>query len=163
MKELSVKQMTALQDRLIGALIGLANAINGNDHLIDGENSRLVIEALAAVQADAAVIEGLIERVQAEKYRIVPNCAVCMNRCGRTDDYDMQGLWKGSEESRALRSLILFGILDIAACIYPACADREVILFLYNALFVIGMEDWNAQALLPTLVELGKVRLRYRV
>ena len=156
MTDTSRSRKEMLQDRLTGTLIGLANAINGNEHLIDRDNSRLLLEALAATCPDADIdADGLVElidRVQRGKYRVVPNCAECANRCGRTDDYDMNNLWNAPLESRTLRCRILEGVRAIAAEGGAADGeDREAVLFLLNALFAVGMDDWNAETLQAVL------------
>ena len=145
-----------LQDRLTGTLIGLANAINGNEHLINTRNSRLLIAALKCTCPACDIhpddLVEMIDDVQHEKYRIVPNCAECANRCGRTDDYDMMGLWAAEEESRILRCRILEGVRNIAAGLSETEeAPRETILLLFNALFAVGMGDWNGETLMTVV------------
>lgn len=149
-----------LQDRLIGALVGLSNAINGNDHLIDARNGRLTCAALASGLPDAHPdIEELIalrEQLQREKYRIVPNCAECANRCGRTDDYDLERLHNAGIDSRALRTLLLASIRPLAAYTLTHWEDLDpmpICAYLFKALFTIGMDDWSNALLLPVLAE----------
>ena len=81
-----------LQDELTGALIGLARATDNAPAVNDG-TWRLMIEGLFAtvtnVSFDADAIRALIDRVHAEKARLVPNRAPCAAPCGRTGDYDM--------------------------------------------------------------------------
>ena len=70
-----------LQDELTGAMIGLARATFGNEHLVNAETHRLVMEGLFTtvtnVNFNNETITALIEKVEAEKKRIVPDCAVC--------------------------------------------------------------------------------------
>lgn len=65
-----------LQDRLTGALIGLARAFGGNENLITPETDKLFIEGLFTaftnVNFNNTTINALIERIEAEKRRILP-------------------------------------------------------------------------------------------
>ncbi len=101
-----------LQDKLTGALISLARAVDGST-AISKRTGQIIIEGLFTtitnVSFDNAAIEKMIREVRAEKGRLVPGCSKCPSSCGRTDDYDMQQLWDADEDVRSLKSLILFG------------------------------------------------------
>lgn len=75
----------------------------------------------------------------------------------------MRTVWEAHEDIRSLKSLILFGIRGVAAYAYHALVlgytDEEVNKFFYKALFSIGM-DWDADALLPIVLEVGEVNLK---
>lgn len=153
-----------LQDELTGALIGLARACANNPKTEDTD--RLILEGLFTTVTNVSfndeTLTQLIERVHAEKGRIVPGCAFCTSRCGNTDDYDMNRLWNAQEDIRSLKSLILFGIRGMAAYAYHAMVlgytSEEVNSFFYKALFVLA-EDWGMEELLPVVMETGKVNL----
>lgn len=157
-----------LQDKLTGALIGLARATDGNEHLISDTSSAVILEGLFATLAksdyDAAALEHLCARAEEEKRKMVPDCFTCASPCGRNNDYDMSRLWNADENIRSLKSLILFGIRGIASRAYHAAAlghhDRNVENFLYKALIVIGMDDYGMDDLLPIVLEVGEVNLR---
>ena len=65
-----------LQDKLTGALIGLARAVEGNEELVTPDTNRLVLEGLFTtitnVNFDDESIAALTEKVSAEKSRFVP-------------------------------------------------------------------------------------------
>lgn len=154
-----------LQDKLTGALIGLARACSNNQKT---ENTdRLILEGLFTtvtnVNFNDETLHAMIGRIQKEKEQIVPGCASCAARCGNTDDYDLNRLWNADEDIRSLKSLILFGIRGMAAYAYHAMilgySDEEVTGFFYKALFVLA-EDWGMEELLPVVMETGKVNLR---
>lgn len=153
-----------LQDELTGALIGLARACANNPKTEDTD--RLILEGLFTTVTNVSfndeTLTQLIERVHAEKGRVVPGCAFCTSRCGNTDDYDMNRLWNAQEDIRSLKSLILFGIRGMAAYAYHAMVlgytSEEVNSFFYKALFVLA-EDWGMEELLPVVMETGKVNL----
>ena len=157
-----------LQDQLTGALIGLARATEGNVSSVTEDTHRLVMEALFAtltnVNFDNDAIEELTRRVEEEKQRLAPDCSVCGSACGRNDNYDMEKLWNANEDIRSLKSLILFGIRGMAAYAYHAAllgyTDEEVNRFFYKALFVVGMDDWGMNELLPVVLEVGEVNLK---
>ena len=157
----------ALQDQLTGALIGIAHAHNGNDYLLTDEITALVIESLFAtvtnVNFDNERLKALIERATEAKRSMVPNCFTCMASCGRTDDYDMNKIWKGDEDIRSLKSLILFGIRGMAAYAYHAALlgyrSKVVEDFFYKALFFLGEDNVDMEILLPIVMEVGEVNL----
>ena len=162
------KEDTALlQDQLTGALIGIARASSGNEHLLTKEITALIVESLFAtltnVNFDNDSLKSLLERAKAAKRSMVPDCFTCASSCGRTDDYDMQQLWNAQEDIRSLKSLILFGIRGVAAYAYHAAVlgyhDSTVEDFLYQALFVIG-EEMTMEELLPVVLEVGEVNLK---
>ena len=157
-----------LQDRLTGALIGLARATDGNEHLITPDASMVIIESLFAtltnVNFDNAALEQLLARVEAEKRKMAPNCFTCDSPCGKNNDYDLRLLWTANEDIRSLKSLILFGIRGVAAYAYHAAVlgarDETVEHFLYKALIAVGMEDYGMAELLPIVLEVGEVNLK---
>ncbi|MBQ8237654.1 MAG: hydroxylamine reductase [Oscillospiraceae bacterium] len=157
-----------LQDRLTGKLIGLARATDGNEHLINADASMVIIESLFAtltnVNFDNTALEKLMERVEAEKKKMVPDCFTCASPCGKNFDYDMRKLWTADEDIRSLKSLILFGIRGVAAYAYHAAVlgyrNEEVERFLYKALIAIGMDDFGMDDLLPIVLEVGEKNLK---
>lgn len=149
-----------LQDKLTGALIGLARVSKGHEELLSEYTDKTVIEGLFTtitnVNFNNETISALIDRVEEEKKRI--NRSDCGN-----NNYDMQLLWNDNEDIRSLKSLILFGIRGIAAYAYHAAVlgytDNEVNRFFYKALFAVGA-DWDADKLLPVVMEVGEVNLK---
>ncbi len=158
----------ALQDQLTGSLIGLARATEGNEDLVTDATNRLVIEGLFTtitnVNFNNDTISELMNRVEAEKCRLVPECGKCGAPCGRNDNFDMNEVWNANEDIRSLKSLILFGIRGMAAYAYHAqmlgYTDETVSNFFYKALFAIGMKDWGMEELLPIVLEVGEVNLK---
>ena len=155
-----------LQDKLTGALIGLARATEGQEDRVNDDTDRLVLEGLFTtvtnVSFNSEKITQLIDRVAAEKARFAPGCTSCETPCGGKEDYDMRELWDADEDIRSLKSLILFGIRGMAAYAYHANVlgyhSDEVNAFFCKALFAIG-EDWGMEQLLPIVLEVGKHNL----
>ena len=159
-------EVAELQDQLTGALIGLSRAVDNAPDANEG-TWRLMIEGLFTtvtnVSFNEKTIRELIDRVHEEKARLVPGCSGCGSRCGRNDDYDMNLLWNAQEDIRSLKSLILFGVRGMAAYAHHAMmlgyADEEVNHFFAKALFAVG-EDWDMDALLPIVMEVGEKNLK---
>ena len=142
-----------LQDKLTGTLIGLAGAVEGNEGLVTEATDRLVLEGLfptvTNVNFNNDTISALIQKIWAEKERLVPNCSECLSAGGRNNDYDMNELWDADEDIRSLKSLILFGIRGMAAYVYHADVlgyrDDDINKFFYKALLAVGMKDWGME------------------
>ena len=159
-------EVAELQDQLTGALVGLSRAIDNAPDANEG-TWQLMIEGLFTtvtnVSFNEKTIRELIDRVHEEKARLVPGCSGCGSRCGRNDDYDMNLLWNAQEDIRSLKSLILFGVRGMAAYAHHAMmlgyTDEEVNRFFAKALFAVG-EDWDMDALLPIVMEVGEKNLQ---
>ena len=157
-----------LQDELTGALIGLARAAEGNEHLVTEEMNQLVLEGLFTtitnVSFNDETLNLLINKIEDTKKKLVPNCFTCSGSCGKNNNFDMNTLWTTDEDVRSLKSLILFGIRGMAAYAYHASVlgytDETISKFFYKALFAIGTKDWGMDELLPIVLEVGEVNLR---
>ena len=155
-------QTAALQDKLTGALIGLARAAEGGLQATE-TSGRLLIEGLFTtvtnVNFNDETIQTMIDRVETEKARMAPGCGDCASSCSRTGNYDMEQLWTAQEDIRSLKSLILFGVRGMAAYAYHAMVlghrNEEVEKFIHKALFAVG-EDWDLEQLLPVVLEVGE-------
>ena len=161
-----IAEVAELQDQLTGALVGLSRAVDNAPDANEG-TWRLMIEGLFTtvtnVNFNEKTIRDLIDRVHAEKARLIPNCSGCPSSCDRNDDYDMAQLWTAQEDIRSLKSLILFGVRGMAAYAYHAMVlgytDEEVNRFFAKALFAVG-EDWGMDELLPIVMEVGEKNLQ---
>ena len=157
-----------LQDKLTGALIGLARATEGNEHMVTDSTAAVIVEGLFAtltnVNFDSTDLLELIGKVEIEKKKLVPDCFHCASPCGRTNDYDLSKLWNADEDIRSLKSLILFGIRGIAAYAYHAAVlgykDEVIHRFLYKALIAIGIDEFGMEELLSIVMEVGEVNLK---
>ena len=159
-----------LQDKLTGALIGLARATEGKttgEQGLRAETFRMITEGLFAtitnVSFDAEAIQNMIDKVEKEKNRLSPGCSACGTPCGKTNDYTLNNLWQAEEDIRSLKSLILFGIRGMAAYAYHALmlgyTDEEINLFFCEALYKIGYEE-TKEELLPTVLRVGEINLK---
>lgn len=95
-------------DRLLGELIGLARATDGNEYLIDDALNKTVLECLASARTPD--LELWYARLTAEKRRMVPACFTCAAPCGRNNACDLQTLVADiPAKKRLLEALILLG------------------------------------------------------
>ena len=163
----NMKCTTELKDKLIGALIGLARATDGNTQPT-GNTYKALIKGLSigfdGAELDDERVIALIDEVHEEKKRLVPSCASCAAPCGRNDDYDMSGIWNADEETHNLKGLVLLTLRGLAVCGMNAglfdCSHNEMNIFIAKSLFAIG-EDWGKDDLLPILFEAGEISLKY--
>lgn len=157
-----------LQDKLSGALIGLARAYEGNETKVTSDTADLVMEGLFTtitnVNFNNETIQDMIDRVHAEKIRLVSECGICGTPCGRNEDYNLEEIWNVDEDIRSLKSLILFGIRGVAAYAHHAAVlgfrDKAVDHFFYKALYSLGAKDWGMEELLPIVMEVGEINLK---
>ncbi|MDO4581849.1 MAG: hydroxylamine reductase [Bacillota bacterium] len=155
-----------LQDKLTGALIGLARACDG-DTKPTADTYRLLIEGLFTtitnVSFDDDAIQQQIDKTHKEKQGLAPQCGGCEALCGRNDDYDMNKLWEDDEDIRSLKSLLLFGLRGMAAYAYHALmlgyTDEEVNRFFAEGLFAVG-EELTVEQLLPAVLKVGEINLK---
>lgn len=155
-----------LQDKLTGALIGLARATEGDTKPSDS-TYRTIIEGLFTtitnVSFDDEAIRRQIALAESEKAKLVPMCGSCAHICGRNGNYDMALLWNDNEDIRSLKSLILFGLRGMAAYAYHALmlgySDDEVNRFFCEGLRAVG-EDLGMEQLLPIVLNVGEINLK---
>lgn len=129
-----------INQKLIGELIGLARATEGNEHLINSSSTAAIVVCLSA-NADISeeMLHELLDRVDAEKRRMVPDCYLCASPCGKNNAFDVNRLQSASTEFRNAKLTILHGICELARSGGPH--NREEELLLYHALILIGIEE----------------------
>lgn len=133
-----------LQNELIGALIGLANAC-GNNPPTENTN-KLILKGLIATiptsNITAEELHSLIEEVREDKFSVVPNCRYCESPCGNTSDYDMKKLLEEDESIQAFKQLIILILRGIATNAYQASLsgheDNDIYAYLHKGLSFIS-------------------------
>ena len=67
-----------IQDKLTGSLIGLARATEGNEHMVSDSTAAVIVEGLFAtltnVNFDNNALLAILEKVELEKQKLVPEC-----------------------------------------------------------------------------------------
>jgi hydroxylamine reductase len=161
------KSATAnLQDKLTGALIGLARAALGSAGASDSTYGAIIdglFTTVTNVNFDDESVSRQIERAHEEKKKLTAGCAACAAHCEGSGDYDMRSLWDADEDIRSLKSLILFGLRGMAAYASHARVlgyrDDEVDRFFCEALCAVGA-DLGMEQLLPIVMKVGQINLK---
>ena len=127
-----------LFDTLMGAIIGLARATEGNEDLITESTDRTMQDALAmAIDADETALFDMLDRIRDEKRKLVPNCFDCAMPCGRTSDFDMNML---ANETPALQKAKIELLALLQALAKNAPLDAQTMRIFYQALNFIGYD-----------------------
>lgn len=113
-------------NEVLGALIGLAGAVNNNGRTADTD---AVVRRALAGQASA-------DEIRREKYAISPGCETCPNPCGNTSDCDMERLRRDGGSLTRARHAVLDAIRSAADM------DGPLPDAVYHALAAIG---WSVQ------------------
>ncbi len=135
--------MSPTESMLLGALIGLARALESDEAMPAPDAPKIMVEALARMHtADDAAAKLLAQRIRQEKLRLLPDCAACPHPCGRTDDYDTAKLSEDGNEVETLK-LELLSRLQKIAMQQGDTATPEVVKLLQDGLNQIG---WGYRA-----------------
>lgn len=143
-------------DETISVLIGLAGACNNNPKTAGTD--RVVLRALAA-DGEGDMQRDLLEEIRAEKYAVVPGCAMCASPCGNTSDYDMDRLYRADKEIRETKLQILSALRETAKLLLRE--PNADIAFVYKALLYVG-NDVEVNALQEVLEEIQAVKQELR-
>lgn len=139
-----------LQDRLTGALVGLARS--GRADGLDPEDDMTVLRALFST----------LTNVDFDADDIVSQTKAVEGLSGGAEPMDMGRLWGAQEDVRSLKSLILFGIRGMAAYAYHAAVlgktSGKVMGTVYRGLAMLD-SDADADALLGMVMEVGESNL----
>ena len=143
------------QDEVIGALIGLAQAVQAGTATDRTDELMLkgLFTTITNVNFNNETILQIKNDIEKEK------AAVSTTHFA---DYDMAELWRAGEDVRSLKSLILFGLKGMAAYAYHARAlgktDPAVNRYFYEALAALG-EEKSPNDLLKLVLKTGEVNL----
>lgn len=132
---------------LIGELIGLARATDGNEHLITPESTLLLRECLSSRPSDSCQLQILLNKVAAVKQKMVPDCFFCANPCGRTSAFDLSELQTESDAVQAVKAQIIKALLNMDS----RTPDTSI----YRGLIALGMADLSEAFLHTILLELS--------
>ena len=128
-------------NKLFGALIGVARSIDWYSP-IEEKSMEVIYKILTTVSSSEQLLNeselvALTKELHLEKLRLVPDCFRCLNRCGRTDDYDMELLWNAEDSVRTAK----LALLDLLLLHSPS-DDRYIV----KALLSLG-EAYDASML----------------
>ena len=135
-----------LYNKLVGELIGLARATDGNEHLITPNITKLIRQCLGIDQSDETQIDHLITEVIAAKKELVPDCFYCSNPCGRTNSYDMDTFNDEPELIKKSKKVILE---KLRTC-HESTSERS----LYRGLISVGLDGATSDFLIGIAEEI---------
>ena len=164
-----------MEDKLLGALIGLAKSTANTapvestlETLVDGlallyrEKENLCVEDDANNSALNCELARMTDRVHEEKFKLVPDCALCQSPCGNTSDYDASLFRESQASNQKLNREIIAGLEKIAYSIRQKKArlslDDDISGLLFRALAVTSF-DWAENDLLELKAEVDKYLL----
>lgn len=105
--------------KLIGTLIGLVRSTIGNEDLITSSTNNLIITTLyAGKNMEEFDINELIDKIESEKRRLVPNCYNCLSSCGRNDNFNFEELNLLSAPLKDLKLELLNQLETLASKLY---------------------------------------------
>ena len=134
--------MSPTESMLLGALIGLARALESDEAMPAPDAPKIMVETLTRMHtADKATAKLLAQRIRQEKLRLLPDCAACPHPCGRTDDYDTAKLSEDGSEVEALKLELLSRLQKIAG--QQEVPSSETVKLLQDGLNQIG---WGYRA-----------------
>lgn len=144
---------------LLGALIGLARATDGNAP--SESTHRTMLEGLLSLAGYSTEIT--LDRIHDEKYKLIPGCIHCASPCGRTADYSLEQLHAASDGIRRRKALLLSALYGIAPTVYrnflSGCDVSDSCRLIYGALFAVG-EDWDENYLDSEICEITDAALQ---
>ena len=151
------------KQQLVGALIGLARATEGNVNRPTQETDRAFIKGMRMSFPDnnysCQQIYSQIEILHEEKRKLVPRCQQCASPCGRNNDFDIIGLDR--MQNAQLKYALLSGLLYTASFLEISDENSstrcEIMEYIYKAFFFIGY-DCDEESLLSLFKELGAVQ-----
>jgi len=147
-------EVSAKQDELTGALVGLARAADGKN---PGKKAdELIMKGLFATLTNVNFDPGAIDELKAQT-------EIEKNRLGGAQNMEAADLFTGNEDIVSLRSTLLFGLRGMAAYAWHAHLlgknDDEVTSWLYKGMRSIGC-DHTVDEWLNLILEFGQVNLK---
>lgn len=137
-----------LQDELTSSLIELANCSSPTE-----EVTKLLIDGLFTTITNVNFDNKTIQKIT----NIVKSKITCDN------DFSVKSIWECDENTRSLKSLILFGLKGMAAYAHHArilgYKDESVDNFFYEALKAVS-KDLSQEELLSLVLKTGEINLK---
>lgn len=142
------------QDELTCTLTGLARAANGKstDEKTDEVMMKGLFATITNVNFDGNRIDKLKQSAEKEKQNL-----------GGAEDFPVEKLWEGNNDTISLRSTLLLGLRGMAAYAWHAFIlgkkDEEVTSWLFKGMCAIG-EEHSIDEWLDLLMEFGEINLK---
>lgn len=151
-----------LQDQLTGALMALAQTVQGQPRTPELE--RLMVEGMFTAVTNVSFDDERLKEQVAEVHRVrealAGSCAACASPCGNYEDYDMNRIWHADDEDvRSLKSMVLFGLRGMAAYAHHAMVlgytDPQVMDSFFDCMAAIA-EEQSVETLLELAMRVGE-------
>lgn len=115
---------------LIGELIGMARATDGNEHLITKSATAVIRKVLYFDdnQLTESLFLCLREEIMEEKRQMVPDCFHCSAPCGKTSAYDLAAI----RDHKQFKDRLLTDLTS------NTVIPEDL---LYKGLIILGMDD----------------------
>ena len=148
-----------LQDVLTKAMLGLASAVDTPDEKVVKLVRDGLFTTVTNVNFNEETLKVMIDEIKAETDRRGGSRLSCTD-----DKVEPLKLWSADEDSRSLKSLILFGLRGMAAYAYHAEAlgytDKDVDGFFFEGLKAMADVDATMETLLPVVMKVGEVNFK---
>lgn len=125
--------MNAFQQILIGELIGLARATDGNEHLITEEITSVIRACLQASPENQPQLDHFLGMIEQAKRKMVPDCFLCTNPCGKNAPFHLQDIRLEPADVQDAKKRILQALRNTGSRSDPAA--------IYRGLIALGIED----------------------
>lgn len=139
--------LSAFNTKLLSYLIGLARAIDSNYDLINKDTIFTIFDSVLSLPNKDIENDYLIQRIENERKRIIPNCYMCESSCGRNDIYNIQDFDTYDENIKSLKFSILLDIINKVSLNYYNL-DNEFINTVINGLFLFGLKEISYEYLI---------------
>jgi len=161
-----IAAMPERNKKLLGAMIALGRAVEGNKNKPDQSSHAALLAALSLIkpgrEPGARQTEKALGELREAKMRLVPRCGWCPKQCGRNDEVSAAEWAAADSESAAAMELLLAEILSWGASLAvgpPASIDEEIMAELYEAFYWLGKHG-AARELDSALQKLRQSRAR---
>lgn len=127
MESMETKNST-FQLILIGALIGLARATDGNVNrpTLSTHKAMLSGMRIALHKTEASKeIDECIQSLHCEKEKLVARCSKCKHPCGRNDDYDISDISKSNPELSTIKHKLMSKLLSLEPLIMTVISAND--------------------------------------
>ena len=150
------------QDRLTSALVCLSKAVKSckktkatDELMLEG-----LFTTITNVSFNTQTVGEQIKNINAETENILSKCKECTDcKC----DFDIKSVWETDENTRSLKSLILFGLRGMAAYAYHAFVlgftDDELMNSFYESLCAIA-DETDGDKLLSAVMYVGEMNYK---
>lgn len=158
--------------KLLGAVIGLARATEGNVNRPTQSTHNAILQGIRMLAPNIdythCEIQKHIETLHNEKFKLVSRCLSCEKQCGRNNDYDLTMLDNKQNELSSLKYSLLSNMMITESLLRNQANNQHLfekaMELLYKTFFFLGCHC-NISGLTHLICETGELNqelfLRY--